>query len=93
MANESLKAKLEAYEAQCAKSYEKTPERVGLKHKKNFIHHLISKDLIMKEIWVFPEIILIHVVYSLPCIVVVFGRCVCMQASQQRKNQTNVIVT
>ena len=34
MANESLKAKLEAYEAQCAKSYEKTPERVGLKHKK-----------------------------------------------------------
>lgn len=34
MANESLKAKLEAYEAQCAKSYEKTPERVGLKYKK-----------------------------------------------------------
>ena len=34
MANESLKAKLEAYEAACAKSYAKTPERVGLKHNK-----------------------------------------------------------
>ena len=34
MANESLKAKLEAYEAACAKSYAKTPERAGLKHNK-----------------------------------------------------------
>ncbi|MDY6084897.1 MAG: methylmalonyl-CoA mutase family protein [Dialister sp.] len=34
MANESLKAKLEAYEAACAKTYAKTPERVGLKHNK-----------------------------------------------------------
>lgn len=34
MANESLKAKLAAYEETCAKSYAKTPERVGLKHNK-----------------------------------------------------------
>lgn len=34
MANESLKAKLEAYEAAVAKTYAKTPERVGLKHNK-----------------------------------------------------------
>lgn len=34
MANESLKAKLEAYEATVAKTYAKTPERVGLKHNK-----------------------------------------------------------
>lgn len=34
MANENLKARLEAYEAACAKSYEKTPERKNLKHNK-----------------------------------------------------------
>lgn len=34
MANESLKAKLEKYEADCKKAEEKFPERVGLKHKK-----------------------------------------------------------
>ncbi len=32
MANESLKAKLAEYEAKCAKSFAKVPERVGLKH-------------------------------------------------------------
>lgn len=34
MANESLKAKLAEYEAKCAKSFAKVPERVGLKHNK-----------------------------------------------------------
>lgn len=34
MANESLKAKLEAYEAKCKKAEEKFPERVGLKYNK-----------------------------------------------------------
>ncbi len=34
MANESLKAKLEKYEADCKKAEAKFPERVGLKHKK-----------------------------------------------------------
>ncbi len=34
MANESLKAKLEAWEAACAKQFAKSPERVGLKHNK-----------------------------------------------------------
>ena len=47
MANESLKAKLEAYEAACAKSYAKTPERVGLKHNKVYTP-LDIEVLIMK---------------------------------------------
>lgn len=33
MSNESLKAKLDAYNAECAKQTAKHPERVGLKHK------------------------------------------------------------
>ncbi len=32
MANETLKAKLEAYQAACEKAFEKTPERKNLKH-------------------------------------------------------------
>ena len=34
MANESLKAKLEAYEQKCADLYAKRPERPNLKHNK-----------------------------------------------------------
>lgn len=48
MANESLKAKLEAYEAACAKSYAKTPERVGLKHNKVYTPYCVLNQL-------FPE--------------------------------------
>ena len=33
MSNESLKAKLDAYNAEYAKQVAKHPERVGLKHK------------------------------------------------------------
>ena len=92
MSNESLKAKLDAYNAEYAKQTAKHPERVGLKHK-NLSHLSISKVLIMKETSVSRANIHTPVAYSRPCIVAVSGPCVCMQASLPLKNPTNVIVT
>lgn len=92
MANESLKAKLEAYEAACAKSYAKTPERVGLKHNKVYTP-LDIEVLIMKETSASRANIRIPAAYSRPCTAAVSGLCVCMQASLPLKNPTSVIVT
>ena len=86
MANESLKAKLEAYEAACAKSYAKTPERVGLKHNKVYT----PLDI---EGFDYERDLGIPAAYSRPCTAAVSGLCVCMQASLPLKNPTSVIVT
>lgn len=92
MANESLKAKLEAYEAACAKSYAKTPERVGLKHNKVYTP-LDIEVLIMKGTSASRANIHTPAAYSRPCTAAVSGPCVCMQASLPLKNPTSVIVT
>ena len=92
MANESLKAKLEAYEAACAKSYAKTPERVGLKHNKVYTPLDIEGFDYERDLGI-PANIRIPAAYSRPCTAAVSGLCVCMQASLPLKNPTSVIVT
>ena len=84
MANESLKAKLEAYEAACAKSYAKTPERVGLKHNKVYTPLDIEGFDYERDLGIPGEY---------PYTAAVSGLCVCMQASLPLKNPTSVIVT
>lgn len=92
MSNESLKAKLDAYNAEYAKQTAKHPERVGLKHK-NLYTPLDLEGFDYEETSVSRANIHTPVAYSRPCIVAVSGPCVCMQASQPLKNPTNVIVT
>lgn len=92
MANESLKAKLEAYEAACAKSYAKTPERVGLKHNKVYTPLDIEGFDYERDLGIPGEYPYTRGVQP-TMYAAVSGLCVCMQASLPLKNPTSVIVT
>ena len=81
MSNESLKAKLAAYNDTYAKQCAKHPERVGLKHKN------------LKETSDSRANIHTPVAYSRPCTVANSGPCVCMLVSPPLKNPTNVTNT
>ena len=90
MSNESLKAKLDAYNAEYAKQTAKHPERVGLKHK-NLYTPLDLEGFDYERDLGFPG----EYPYTrgVQPTMAVSGPCVCMQASQPLKNPTNVIVT
>lgn len=92
MSNESLKAKLDAYNAEYAKQVAKHPERVGLKHK-NLYTPLDLDGFDYEKTSVSRANIHIPVAYSPPCTVAVSGPCVCMLVSPPLKNPTNVINT
>ena len=92
MSNESLKAKLAAYNDTYAKQCAKHPERVGLKHK-NLYTPLVSKVSTMKETSDSRANIHTPVAYSRPCTVANSGPCVCMLVSPPLKNPTNVTNT
>lgn len=92
MSNESLKAKLDAYNAEYAKQVAKHPERVGLKHK-NLYTPLDLEGFDYERDLGFLVNIHTPVAYSPPCIAAVCGPCVCTLASPPLKNPTNVINT
>ena len=88
MAYENLKAQIAEYNKLCDEKCAKTPERQNLKYNRvytpvdieGFDYERVANSLIL-------------VAYNLLCTVVVSGQCVCMQASLQLKNLTNVTAT
>ena len=87
MAYENLKAQIAEYNKLCDEKSAKTPERQNLKYNR------VYTPVDMNVIWVCLANSLTLVAYNLLCTVVVSGQCVCMQASLQQKNLTNVTAT
>lgn len=92
MSNESLKAKLEKYNAEYAAQTAKHPERVGLKHK-NLYTPLDIEGFDYERDLGFPGEYPYTRGVQRPCIAANSGPCVCTLASLPLKNPTNVIVT
>ena len=92
MSNESLKAKLAAYNDTYAKQCAKHPERVGLKHK-NLYTPLDLEGFDYERDLGYPGEYHTPVAYSRPCTVANSGPCVCMLVSPPLKNPTNVTNT
>lgn len=92
MSNESLKAKLAAYNDTYAKQCAKHPERVGLKHK-NLYTPLDLEGFDYERDLGFPGEYPYTRGVQRPCTVANSGPCVCMLVSPPLKNPTNVTNT
>ena len=88
---EKIQAGLAEYNASVEKTVARFPERGHLPEQRLYTPLDIEGTDYTEEM-VSLVCILILVVFSLLCIVVVSGQCVCMQVSPLLKNPTNVIV-
>ena len=79
MAYENLKAQIAEYNKLCDEKSAKTPERQNLKYNRVYTPVDIEGFDYERD--------------NLLCTVAVSGQCVCMQASLQLKNLTNVTAT